>query len=131
METSIYLAKLMGPIFLVLGLGVVMNQSYFRGVAREISGSPALFFVTGMISLVIGGIIAILHPVWTGWPIVITLIAWLMILRGVMRAVLPSHAHRVVDRIAANPNVETATGLGLLALGAYLTGMGYWLGPLA
>jgi hypothetical protein len=32
--------------------------------------------------------------------------------------------------MTANKNALTATGLAALALGAYLTAMGYWLGPL-
>ncbi len=130
METSIYLAKLMGPIYFVIGLGVLINPAYFRSVAREVAASPALLYLTAVFALVAGGLIVILNNVWSGWPIVITILGWLAILKGTVRILAPTRSTEMINRFIANPNFETATGLVALALGAYLTAMGFWLGPL-
>jgi hypothetical protein len=127
METSIYLARLMGPIYLVIAIGMLLNRDFFRAVAKEIAASPALFYLTGALALVIGGLIVLLHNVWSGWPIVITLVGWAAIAKGVVRTVLPTQASSRVAKITDNPNAMTGAGLATLALGAFLTAMGYWL----
>lgn len=130
METSIYLAKLIGPIYLVIAVGMLLNQDHFRAVAKEVAASPALFYLTGTIALIAGGLIVLLHNVWSGWPIVITLLGWAAVLKGVVRTVLPTQAMSWVAKVTANANAMTAAGLAALALGTYLAAMGFWLGPL-
>jgi hypothetical protein len=127
METSIYLAKLMGPIYLVVAIGMLLNREQFRAVAKEFATSPALFYLSGIIALIIGGLIVILNNVWSGWPIVVTLVGWAAIAKGVARTVLPMRTAAWAGSVAGNTNVLTVAAFIVLALGAYLTAMGYWL----
>ena len=127
METSIYLAKLMGPIYLVIAIGMLLNREHFRAVAKKFATSPALFYLSGALALVIGGLIVLLNNVWSGWPVVITLVGWVAILKGIVRTVLPTQATSWVAKVTGNDNAMTAAGLVALALGAFLTAMGYWL----
>ena len=126
-ETSIYLAKLMGPIYLVIAIGMLLNRDYFRAMAREVAASPALFYLTGVLALVVGGLIVILNNVWSGWAVVITLVGWAAIAKGVVRTVLPTQATSWVAKVTGNANAMTAAGVATLALGAFLTAMGYGL----
>jgi hypothetical protein len=130
METSLAFAKLIGPIYLVVGAGLLLNQGYFRRVVQDIAASPALFYLTGVIALIVGGLIVSLHNTWQGWPIVITLLGWAAIAKGVVRTLAPAWAADFVGKVTASRNATTAMGLAALALGAYLTAMGFWLGPL-
>lgn len=127
METSIYLAKLMGPIYLVVAVGILFNQDHFRAAARDVAASPALFYLSGVLALVIGGLIVLLNNVWQGWPIVITLVGCAAIAKGVVRTALPTQAMSWVGKVTANANMTMAAGLVALALGAFLTAMGYAL----
>jgi len=129
METSIYLAKLIGPIYLLVGAGVLLNQNHFRSIAQELVASPALFYLSAVIALIIGGLIVILHNVWDGWPIVITLLGWLAIAKGAVRILAPTQSSDLIRKMIASSNAVTPIGLISLALGAYLTAMGFWLGP--
>jgi len=107
-ETSIYLAKLMGPIYLVVAIGMLLNRDYFRTMAKEVAASPALFYLTGVLALVVGGLIVLLHNVWSGRPIVITLVGWAAIAKGVVRTVLPTRAASWVAKITDNANALMA-----------------------
>ena len=127
METSIYLAKLMGPIYLVVAVGILFNQDHFRAVAKDVAVSPALFYLSCVLALVIGGLIVLLNNVWQGWPIVITLVGCAAIAKGVVRTALPTQAMSWVGKVTANANMTMAAGLVALALGAFLTAMGYAL----
>lgn len=125
METSIYLAKLLGPIYLVVAIGMLLNSDRFRATAKEIAASPALSYLTGIAALVAGGFIVLLHNVWQGWPIVITLLGCAAILKGIVRLLFPAQSSSWITQFTASPNALTATALIALALGAYLTAMGF------
>jgi hypothetical protein len=130
METSLLLAKILGSIYLVIGLGILINQDYFRSVAKEVAASPALVLLTGLLSLILGSLIVAIHNVWEGWPVVITILGWLAVLRGVLRIIVPQRAMEIAEKMTATANSVTAAALVALALGAYLAAMGYWLGPM-
>jgi hypothetical protein len=81
-------------------------------------------------ALVAGGFIVLLHNVWQGWPLLITLLGCAAILKGVVRLLMPTQSSAWIADFAGNPNTLTGTALTALALGAYLTAMGFWIGPL-
>ena len=64
MQTSIFLAKLMGPMLFAMGLFVVLRRERMRRVAREFLDSEALIFLSGVITLPVGIAIVISHNVW-------------------------------------------------------------------
>jgi len=51
MSTSVFIARLIGPVMLVIGLAVLANQSAFRDMAEEFLASRALLFLSGLLRL--------------------------------------------------------------------------------
>jgi len=49
MSTSVFLARLIGPVMLVIGLAVLANQRAFRELAEEFLASRALIFLSGLL----------------------------------------------------------------------------------
>src|ERR1043165_9006448 len=83
MATSIFLAKLIGPVCLVIGLALLIDRAAFRTLANEFLASPALMFLSGVITMPAGLAIVLTHNVWAGdWRILITILGWLALLRG-------------------------------------------------
>src|SRR6266480_4997417 len=54
MSTSIFIARLIGPVMLVIGLAVLTNQRAFREMADEFLASRALLFLSGLIIMPVG-----------------------------------------------------------------------------
>jgi hypothetical protein len=54
MDTSIFLARLLGPSMLVIGLGLLLNRATYRDLSLEVLDSPALIYLAGLIALVAG-----------------------------------------------------------------------------
>jgi hypothetical protein len=83
-------------------------------------------FVEGSLSLGFGALIVALHNVWSGLPIVLTLIGWGQIMKGLVRLVAPQFSLRVYERMTLERAwqfrvagvVAVALG-GLLAYAAY------------
>ena len=75
MPTSIFLARLIGPFALALGLALLVHGAGFRVLANEFLASPALVFLSGIVTLPAGLAIVLTHNVWTAdWRVVITIV---------------------------------------------------------
>src|SRR5437660_1159598 len=55
MTTSVFLARLIGPVMLVIGLAVFANQRAFRDMAEEFLASRALLFLSGLLIMLSEG----------------------------------------------------------------------------
>jgi hypothetical protein len=70
MATSVFLAKLIGPILLVMGLGLRVNARSSRAMAAEFPRSDALFDLSGVLSVTAGR--AVVLTCWRSgrcWPL--------------------------------------------------------------
>jgi hypothetical protein len=91
MQTSVFLARLIGPVMLVVGLAVFTNQRAFRDMAEEFLASPAMLFLSGLLVMPMGLAIVLTHNVWTAdWRALITLFGWLNAIGGAVRLVAPA-----------------------------------------
>jgi hypothetical protein len=127
METSIFLARLLGPSMLVVGLGLLLNRASFRALSREVIGSPALIYIAGLIAFVGGLAIVLTHNVWVaGWPVIITIFGWASLLAGVFRIVFPASVARLGERLIENQAFLIGGIAIYLGLGAWLSFAGYF-----
>ena len=126
METSILLAKLMGPMLLVLGLFVAFNPAQMRRIGREFLDSDALIFLSGVLTLPVGLAIVVTHNVWVAdWPVVITLFGWIAIAAGIARIALPGPLKRIGETMLEKTSLTTIPGVLMAMLGGYLALQGY------
>jgi hypothetical protein len=128
MQRSIFLAKLIGPLLMAIGLALIINADTFRLMAADFLKSYVLIYIAGLLALTAGLAIVNTHNEWTGdWRVVITILGWLCVIGGIVRIVFP----RAVETLGASMIATTSTswiigeGVVFLALGAWLSFMGY------
>ncbi len=125
-STSRYLAKLIGPVFLAMGAGMLLNGAVFRPMAEQFLSNYAFIYLSGLLALPIGIAIVLAHNVWTpDWRVLITLFGWLAMIGGVFRIVYPQLVQRVggaIFHLAAAPAVGGAV---VIVLGCVLSYFGY------
>ena len=126
METSVLIAKLVGPMMLVLGLFVAFNPARMRRIGREFLDSDALIFISGVITLPVGLAIVVTHNVWVAdWRVLITLIGWIFILAGLARIALPAAMKTFGEAMLEKPYMIAAPGALMAIMGGYLSWQGY------
>ena len=102
MDPSIFLAKLMGPILVVVGLGILINRAPSQAVAEEVVKSRALLYVSGVLALIAGLGIVLTHNEWDlSWQVIITIIGWLAVIRGLLRVPIPQQIGDFITRVLA------------------------------
>ena len=126
MTTSIFLARLIGPVALTIGIALLINRAGFRALANDFMASPALMFLAGVITLPAGLAIVLTHNVWTAdWRVLITLLGWLALLSGIVRIVWPGATAAKGRRMLTNPMTLLAGAAIYIAAGAVLCFFGY------
>ena len=127
MQTSIFLARLLGPAMLVIATGLIVNRASYRALVREFIASPALIYIAGLLARVAGLAIVLTHNVWVmGWPVIITLFGWASLIGGILRIVFSTSLARFAERMADNQALLIGAVAFYLVLGAWLTYAGYF-----
>ena len=126
--TSQFLAQLMGPVLLVGAIGMLANLAAMRAMAREFLASPALIYLSGLITMSVGVAIVLTHNVWAAdWRVLITLFGWAATIGGAARIALPGQVRKIGEAMLKGSNaVMTVGGIVWLAVGALFCFVGYF-----
>jgi hypothetical protein len=126
MQASIFLARLLGPLLLLPGLGLLTNQRAFRTMAGEVIGSVTLVYLFGLMDFAAGLAIVLVHNVWVpNWRVIITLLGWLLLIRGAARVLIPETLMGYAKTMLRRQNVYLVSGIVLSLLGLVLCYFGY------
>jgi len=126
MTASAYIARILGPILVIIGLGLLLEGETFRAMAGEFLRSAALVYFSGVATLAIGLAILNVHHLWTrDWRSVITMFGWLFVIGGIFRILAPTLVQRIGDSFIAHQRWPIMGAIITLALGAFLSVMGY------
>lgn len=126
MDTSIFLAKLIGPIMLMAGIFVVIYPKRINSLGQEFLASGALLFMSSIITLTAGLSIVNSHNIWAlNWRGLITAIGWIAVIAGGARMLLPDAMISIGDVMLENRMVITVPGILMALIGVYLSYQGY------
>ena len=126
MLMSAYLAKLMAPVAIAIGVGMLLNPTVYRALAEQFLRSRALIYLSGLLTMTAGVALVLAHNVWAAdWRIVITVIGWLAAIGGAFRIIAPHWVETVGGNMLGRRAVLTGGGLVVLALGLILGFFGY------
>jgi hypothetical protein len=127
MGTSLFIAKIFGLLYLVVGAGLILNRKAFQQIMDDFCKNTALIFFGGMSSLAVGVVIVLTHNVWVaGWPVIITIIGWIAIIKGVWLIVLPNTVPAFMQAYQKNENLIIVQSVGALIFGIVLTFFGFF-----
>src|SRR5688500_17369021 len=101
--------------FIVIGLShIIQPRAWVEFFVLLRAQGRAGVFMNGMLSLLVGSIIVAFHNVWTGLPIVLTVVGWGQVLKGLVSLTVPGIGERTLARISMERSWEFAAGGGLL-----------------
>ena len=62
MEPAVFIARLIGPVFVVLGVGMLLNMQFYAATIQEAVRRPALIYISGLLAFTAG--LAMLNVYW-------------------------------------------------------------------
>lgn len=121
MEVTDFFARLWGAFFLIFGMLFLLAR--FLGHVIEMTDDRAFVISTGYITLLMGLVTVILHNVWVmQWPVVITILGWSTVIKGIMKIGFPDLIHRRAQAFRKGQGVSASL---LLLLGGWLLWMSF------
>ncbi len=128
MANSIFLARLIGPLLLAVGIGIFVNGQVYRMLADEFLRSRALIYLSGLLTMTAGLALVLTHNVWRAdWPVIITILGWLALIGGAVRIIVPQGTERIGRPMLKHKYGLTIAAVAYVALGAILSVFGYGL----
>jgi hypothetical protein len=89
MNLSNYLAEIWGISMVVISLALLIKDKHLKSLFAKIDTEESLF-AWGLISFIMGISIVLVHNIWTwNWQIIITILGWLALLKGLAHMFLP------------------------------------------
>jgi hypothetical protein len=130
MHTSRLIARLMGPLLIVIAMGMafglILEGSGYSSLMKEFIAHRGMIFLTGVLALLAGVAIVNAHNLWVpDWRVIVTVLGWLLVIRGVMALVFPLTVQVFGDRIVASQAGSISGATVAFVLGAILCIMGY------
>lgn len=126
METTLFLAKVMGLYFLAMGLHMALRGKELRGLFEAFAENRPLTYLASVFALILGLLLVVSHNVWVaGWPVAITLLSWLVLIKAVAYLLLPSEAMASAVTAFNRPAWFSLGGALTAALGLFLAAKGF------
>ena len=127
MQTSTFLAQLIGPVMLAAAIGLLLNRRAHRAMALEFLDSAPLIYISGVLVMTAGIAIVLNHNVWVAdWPVIITLFGWMAAIGGAIRILCFSAVKRIGQAMLEKPLTTIIGGVVWLIIAAVLCYYGYF-----
>ena len=126
MQRSIFLARLIGPVLITVGIALIFNSDTYRYMAEQFLVSYALIYVAGIIALFAGLAIVNTHNIWHWkWPVIITILGWMSVIGGIIRILIPQEGQIIGTAVVGANLWPGIPGLVMLFFGLWLFYEGY------
>ncbi len=126
MENAIVIARIIGPFFIIVGLGFLFNLKNVQKVMEDFSKNAALLYMGGVMALFFGLLIVQFYNVWKlQWPLIITILGWMSLIKGVVLIVFPKAIIKWTESYKKSTTPVIVHLVIALALGIFLTLKGY------
>ena len=126
MGVSLFLAKLLGVYLIIVFILLATRKDDMMIGIKAFIANHALLMFSGSLNLIGGLAILIAHPVWVWeWPVVITLLGLLMVIRGVLHLGYPSICADWGNALIRHKNFWSWFMIIALVIGLFLAANGF------
>jgi len=122
---SSFFAQVIGFYLILICLAMLYHPERFKKTLNLVLGHPASLFICSATNILFALVILVPHNIWVAsWPLLITVIGWLALLKGTVSLFFPDKYVKMTVKLMKNPTYQIWTWVWLL-LGLYLAWMGF------
>ncbi len=125
---TLFLATIIGWYLVIVSLFLLMRHDILQKGMQDIMAQPGLLLFLAIITVILGLLMVVSHNIWVlGWPIVVTLFSWLVLIVGLIRLFFPDTAVKMGRQFLIHPNRMVIAGIVFLIIGLFLLFMVYFV----
>ena len=127
METSLFLAKVMGLFGAISTLAIIIRYKLYVEMEVDAVKNPTTIYFSGFLFIILGVLVTVSHQVWTrDWRVVITVLGWMILAKGVIRIFLPDTVKKLIEKKKSDRRFFLAEVVGFF-ISLYLLYKGFIL----
>ena len=121
MELSLFLGKVIGLYLIIVSIAVILRRPAFESLLQEASQSHCVMVFSAVLMTIIGLLIVVSHNVWVDdWRIVITLLGWLTLIKGLGLFYFPTQMKKSMTFWLDHYNYMVVVAVVYVIIGLYL-----------
>ena len=124
MDSTMILAQALGLILFIVGIGMLTRRKFVSEAIENAVQNPGTLFLMCIVALIIGALMVTTQAAWYGWQIVITLIGWVALLKGLLIILFP-RSMATLYRKCAKPDMIVIWGMLVTIIGLFLVWAGF------
>lgn len=125
-ETTLFLAQIMGPTFVIMGLSFIVQKDFFNKAYKDIFKPNLSYILMLLLMLPVGTLLVTKHFLWGSLAEgIISIVGLSILIKGVMLALVPN-TFKSLTNSAIEFGMLTFGGIIWLIGGAYLTWVGFF-----
>ncbi len=119
-------ARVLGPFFMIVKGTALARAADMKQVLSEFTASDVWPYVTGTFILAAGIGIVAFHQIWRGAAaIIVSVLGWLLVARGILLMAFPGVFASVADRMVGATAAWVSAFVVMSLVGLYLTYVGW------
>jgi len=120
-------SRVIGPFLVIICVTAVARSSDIRALFSQFEANSLWVWVIGASALALGLTIVTVHHYWRGAAaVIVSLLGWLVVLRGVLLLAFPSTFISMANNMIGAPGLWVSLAIVFALVGLYLTYAG-WL----
>lgn len=128
MELSIWLARMFGLYFVIIAVSMLLFPKHFKQLYLSLSSHEGIIIISGLLTLILGIVLVTVHNFWQmNWMLSITLIAWLLLIKGLVRLYGFRYAAQWTTWWLAHRSLYFSIAAVMLMVASFLLYHGYFL----
>jgi hypothetical protein len=129
---TIYLARLFGLGMTIVSVWMLLDESDLRATIQLFVHDRPATLIVSLVCIASGLAVVLAHQVWSGGiaPVLITLLGWILLIRGVVLLLLPPNLLESFADALTGGAWLYAAGVIALGLGVTLTYAGFRAPPI-
>jgi len=125
---TIYLSRLIGLYCVLVVPSMIIRKQATVFAVEALLRNLSMMLVLGIITVIAGLAMVLAHNIWRGGalPVVVTLVGWLALIKGLLILILPADAvAEILMSWLRHPQLFYVSMISPLLLGIYLTYCGF------
>lgn len=126
MNLSNFYARVLGFYLVIMSIGIFLKPQPVLDLVSLTSNGNIVITGLGIVGLILVLMIVVSHQVWKGWPIIITLLGYWAVVKGILIIFYSQETLKMFNFLLQGSNLQIGLGFDL-ALGLILLFCGYKL----
>ncbi|MDD2870822.1 MAG: hypothetical protein PHS49_02430 [Candidatus Gracilibacteria bacterium] len=127
MNTVVLTSSILGPLLLLLGIGLFINSAYYKNTIEHITDKTHTLILAGILGIIAGSYMVANHNIAEGTPaVIISILGWIVLLKSSLILALPQSFTQAIKKIKYDIVSIKSVGIIYIVLGLYLMNYSYF-----